>query len=861
MNDWLLNFKRRQAPAPEPRDGADLAAAVSPAGDGDWSHRLQAADGDDAALLALMREASPLDVKLAAIAALSTEAALKSAERECRGHDRRVHRLAKQRHALAVAQRDARARAAGLIEDAKVLSREALIPVNRLVDIDRAWAALDASLLDAEQRAEYAALMAQLTALTRERAEQSLKLKRWAEQARDALTSLKTACTEAASGAPDRDPLRAAAAAARAVIELAPQEAVNSTLLGELAQAVDLGTQIDERLSLLDGEAQDPARHWAQLVPLADAALDALLQTQFARWQQAQEHRREQRRAEQRGRDVERQRARREQHTLALSAVLELAETTLAAGQLAATHAHLVEIDQLLGGGAPAGALRGRIDALQAQYAQLKGWQHWAGGRARDELVLQAEALAAATAGGAADAKAIKLSTQQRAEVIDDMRARWKELDRLGGATSRSLWQRFDAALKTAYEPVARQVAAQRAAREQNLQLRERLLADIEAEPLASTSPGEDAPAPDWRALAGALERFQTAWRKLGPIEHTVPNQARAALVERMNSALQRLEAPLQEARRVARLQRERLLARARSFAAEAAAGAQGRDLVDNVRELQAQWQQHARALPLARADENALWVDFKTAIDGAFHARDAAFQARDAQFMAHAAERVALIERLASLGADTPAAQIKRTLAEVDALWQRAGPAPRSEAHALETRFRQARDAAQRWLAGSAERAWQTTCDALEAKLALCDEQARRTDADPTKAELASRWSALPVLPPALERALAQRAGLTSASAPGADVPLTDTTDELLLQLEAAWGLDSPPAFEPARRQLKLQQMKAALETRRPAAPAATPEQRLAELLRRSTLDDVQRGRLGAVLLAWRRRGPPAAG
>ncbi len=859
MSDWFLDFNRHRTPAPDARAGTDLDAATSAAGRDDWTRRLQAATGDDAALLALIREVSPLDVKLAATAALSTEAALKSAEREFRDHDRRVHRLAKQRYGLAVAQREARARAAGLIEDARALSCEALIPLNHLVDIDRAWTALDGRLLDAGQHAEYAALMAHMAALTRERADQPLKLKRWTEQARDALARLQAVCAEAACGAQDRQPLTAAAAAVRAVIDAAPPEAAGSRVFDELARAVDLCPQLDERLSVLEGDPRNLAERWIELAPLADAALDDLLQTRFARSQQAEAQVREQRRTEQRERDQARQRAVREQRTQALSAALDLAEAALAAGQLTPAHGHLLEIDKLLTGGAPAGALRGRIDGLQTQYAQLKGWQHWAGGRARDELVQQAEALAAATSGSPADARAVKLSTKQQAELIDDMRTRWKELDRLGGGTSRSLWQRFDAALKAAYEPVARQVAVQRVAREQNLLARERLLADLEAVPLACA--GDGAPAFDGRMQAVALDQFQTAWRKLGPIEHTVPNRARDPLVERMHAALQRLEAPLQEARRVARLQRERLLAHAKALATESGAGAAGRDLVDKVRELQAQWQQQARALPLARADENALWLEFKAAIDGAFSAREAAFHARDAEFKAHGAERAALIERLECLGADTPAAQLRRTLAEVDASWQRAGPAPRSEVQALDLRFRQARDAVRRWLAESAGRAWHVTCDALEAKLALCDELAASADPAAAKAEVALRWSALPALPEALEQALALRAGLPGAGTPGGDAPLAAPTDELLLHLEAAWGLESPAAFEAARRQLKLQAMKAALETRRPAAAPATPAQWLTELLRRPTLDASQRERLRDVLAALRRRGSLTAG
>ena len=42
---------------------------------------------------------------------------------------------------------------------------------------------------------------------------------------------------------------------------------------------------------------------------------------------------------------------------------------------------------------------------------------------------------------------------------VNSLRERWKELDKLGGATSRTLWQRFDAALKTAYLPVVAHLA------------------------------------------------------------------------------------------------------------------------------------------------------------------------------------------------------------------------------------------------------------------------------------------------------------------------------------------------------------------------------------------------------------------
>lgn len=978
MRHWILDLKPGP---PKPRDGLPATEAAAPAANGiDWSQRLQAAAGDDGALLALARDRVPLQVKLAAVEALAGEAALKQAEHEFRDHDRRVHRLAKQRHQQVVATREARTQAATLIDAARALARQDDIPANHLVDLDRAWRALDAALLEPAQRDDFAALMAQMAAITRDRADRPQRLRRWSEQARAALQALERACLEAASGELDRGALEAAGVAVRECATTAPDDAggvpAGTALLAALAQAEALRVRLDGRLVLLDGllslappaagRSAAPARpedadvdadarvnasgnrdviasadadgspdatasatasasterhtatdhvgaalqRWSELPPLGDAALDERLQQRVARWQQAREDARSAQRALRRERARERQRAVRDERLLALGATLERAEAELEAGQLAATHVHLVEVDRLLEGGATAGELRARIDALQARYAQLKGWQHWAGGRARDELVQQAEALAAVAVRPAAgpprlgesppaerstppvpsvpsmssvptapadpsapsapsvtpvpsatSAPAVptvprgpKLTPHLLAGLIDDMRARWKELDRLGGATSRSLWQRFDTALRTAYQPVAAQVEAQRAARAENQRTREQLLAELEALPM----PGDDEgmPEPDWRALAGRLDHFRTAWRRLGPIEHTVPHQARAGLVARMTAALQRLEAPLEEARRGARREREALVARARGLAVEAT----GRDLGVRARELQAQWQQQARSLPLARADESALWTEFKAALDGAFGAREAAFAAREAEFRAQAAERAALIARLEGLDAELPEVDLRRTLAEVEAAWRRAGPAPRPEAAALEARFERACERMRREVAGAGQRRWQASCDALVAKIALCEELEREANRDAAGVDVRSRWSALPVLPEPLEQALLGRAGLDGAAVQGSAVLAKATTDELLLQLEAAWGLASPADCEAARRQLRLQAMKAALETRRPAsAPSApaTPGQWLAALLRRPTLDAGQRERLAGVLAELRRRGP----
>jgi hypothetical protein len=250
--------------------------------------------------------------------------------------------------------------------------------------------------------------------------------------------------------------------------------------------------------------------------------------------------------------------------------------------------------------------------------------------------------------------------------------------------------------------------------------------------------------------------------------------------------------------------------------------------------------------MPLTRAAENAAWADFRGAIDAVFSARAAAADARDTALQAHAAERSVLIDRLAALADDLSPAALRRELATIDAAWQRAGPPPRDGAAALDARFRAARDAAARRLADAEHAQRRAEAETLRQKLALC-EALECGDAGFDRATLVERWNALPPLRSAWERALAQRAGI-SAGQPARTSPAS--TEALLLQLEETLGLASPPALQEARRALKLQAMKAALEGRGAVAGARLPADDLAiVLLGRPRLEPGQRERLADAL------------
>ena len=802
----------------------------------DWAQRLSQAQGDDTALLELAGSRAPIDIRQAAVEAIESEALLKSAERTFRERDRRLARSAKQRHTALAAQREARTQAASLIDNARALAGLALIPLNRLAELDRAWQALDPARLDPAQGSDFAAAMNALSSLSRERGDAQLTAERWAARAHAALAALQRITAEAAAGTRDLLQLAEARDAARGVLAAVAGIPAAPNLADALEQSLRTAELVEERIAFLEAlpdpaaeaaheAATDPDPGWQALPRIDDAALRDPLEARYSAWRQARVGARQAARARQSELAKSTQRATRQEEAAALDAALEGAERALAEGRLDAAGHRLGEVASWLSRGGIGEAQRTRAGAAQADYARLKGWQQWGGGVAREELVSEAEALAA----GGTEATAQPsppLPIKALGETIARLRARWKELDRLGGAGGGALWRRFDDALTAAYQPVAAHAAAQRAAREQNLTARQELLEALEAVALPGPPPdAASAPrasgepdfaaaaiiAPDWKAVAQTLDRWLAEWRKLGPLEHTVPREQREPLLARTRLALARLELPLGEARQAAQAVREQLIARARRLADEAASGVPGRDLTGRVRELQASWQQHAKAMPLARAAESAAWVDFRAALDAVFSARAAASSAHDAALQANAAERSELIDRLTALPGDLNPAALRRELVETDAVWHRTGPPPREAAESLDARFRAAREAAVQRLADAEQQRQRAEADALQQKLALC-EALESGDPGFDSATLNERWQALPTLRGAWEQALAQRAGLPA----GKPMPTSAAPAEaLLLQLEESLGLASPPALQEARRALKLQAMKAALEGR----------------------------------------------
>lgn len=870
MLTWL--FKKSPAPAASAAQAAPATSKVpvpSPTPAVDWAAQLAAAQGDDPALLRLAQSAAPLATKLSAVQALVGEEALRQAEREFRSHDRKVHRVAKQRLEAAVLQRETRAQATVLLAQAKNLADDPQIPANRVADLDREWAGLAGALLEPTQRESFEALRHRVAAALREQADTLQALQRWSSEARLCLQQCATGLPAAAAEGSSAD-VAALSQRLNLLRESRPEAPATARLDEEIVPVLQAAAWLHERLSWLEAPTDDIP---AESPPAAaDPAVLLAWRQRLADLQRAREPALEPR-PQPRVNKARPEPATPEQVQQAQS-LLQQAETALAEGQLAAAQKHLQALQPLLAAKHTVwpDALLARQQAVWAEQARLKDWQQWGGERARDDLVAEAQALArqvqppaeeAVTADVTADVTEAaesapapipprtpkKPNLKALGDSIQALRQRWKSVDRQGVAASAEQWQAFDAALQVAHGPLAAQHAAVQLARQQNLAAREALLAALEALPLPGDAEGGGASG--WRELQRQLFDFQGNWRKLGPIEHTAPAASRSGLEQRLQQAAARLEAPLRAQQDVAVAERERLIVRA-----QACLPAEGQpphpDAARQVRELQADWQVQARGLPLPRGIENALWARFKAATDAVFSQREAALGARDAERAANLAAAEQLVQRLESAGTDLPLAQIEATLAEVDRAWRQGGELPRGAVDSLEARYRSAHAAAVTRQREGQRQQWQLQCEALAARLRQFEAHEDAADGAPATGspEAAEPAAALPALPKPWEQALTQRLarppGARTVRLPAGEV------DDGLLRLEMHLQLPAAPEWQAARQQLKLRALKAAMEGRKPTAPAQ-PAQDFCALLQQPGLNPAQRSRLQALVAALR--------
>ena len=455
----------------------------------------------------------------------------------------------------------------------------------------------------------------------------------------------------------------------------------------------------------------------------------------------------------------------------------------------------------------PAEGALARLARLRAELARLQGWARWGGNVSREELLKTALELATQ-----------EMPVTERATKVGSLRERWKSLDATAGPASRDAWLRFDAACTAAYEPVAEHFRRLADERKQNLDQAARLTDELTAHAGSLALNGDPAMV-DWKAVAASVNRAIQSWQRLGPIERRERKSADAAF----NAALDLLRKPLAAQQQRELVRREALIAEVEALDAGAPR------VTESLRDIQERWQEQARALPLSRADEQALWHRFRQACDALFTERRESARTLDAERHEHLERRQALCATLEA-AVDAPAATQGQLLRDSAAAWREIGPVPRAAQQQIEARYDAATAALRQRMDQARQAASVAQAELLRQKFVLC-RQAERALVDGLldetgREELQAAWRALPTLGGGNERIMAARFDTAIA---GADVEREavrknrDMVMEEILQMEIRLGVESPPELSQQRLKQQIQVLQSSLRSgQRPLEPQA---------------------------------------
>ena len=215
------------------------------------------------------------------------------------------------------------------------------------------------------------------------------------------------------------------------------------------------------------------------------------------------------------------------------------------------------------------------------------------------------------------------------AKKVGSLRERWKSLDTLSGPAPKSLWERFDAACSVAYAPAAQHFKQLAEERHGNAAKAQELIAETAA--LAAEE------STDWKHVASASQRLRQAWTRLG----TIDRKEKKRLDAEFGAALDALSKPLDTQRQIETARREQLIVEVGLLKPSE------RNTVDMLKALQDKWQELAKALPLERRAEQALWQRFRAACDDIFARRKETAHAADHERREHLHAREALCAAL----------------------------------------------------------------------------------------------------------------------------------------------------------------------------------------------------------------------
>lgn len=421
-----------------------------------------------------------------------------------------------------------------------------------------------------------------------------------------------------------------------------------------------------------------------------------------------------------------------------------------------------------------------RLQSVGEQVRELKSWAGFAVLPKKEALLASMQSLVS-----------LDIDPEDKADRIKALQDEWKALGVADPAAEQPLWEQFKSASDAAFEPCRQHFAAQREIRADNLRKRLTLCEQLEQYAAALTTET------DWKQHDAIIRTARDEWQQYSPVDRQPGRESQ----DRFSALLKTLEAHREQHWKQIAQAKQALVDKATRLVDDA----DTRQACDTAKALQQEWKVIGSGAP--RSDGKQ-WKAFRAACDAVFQRRDDVFKARKEARESVLQQAEALTMSLEALL--TPADKLDRDeAARLDDAF--AALELGHEGQSWRDRFRKARQA---FDAACAQQVQQQSARkaraGIDAWIAVCAvEQALMNQGLPLAPDIA----ALPALwkSPLQSRLSGATAESVARWSPSLMEANSRHVQDALMDLEIALGLPSPATREQERRtrQLTLLQQK----------------------------------------------------
>jgi len=414
------------------------------------------------------------------------------------------------------------------------------------------------------------------------------------------------------------------------------------------------------------------------------------------------------------------------------------------------------------------------------------------------------------------------------------LRDQWKELNAVSGMATREQWTTFDTACNKAYEPVLVHAREHIDEKKKNIRHAEGIIAEIKAYVAGFCEDFKEAvdagASIDWKPVINFYRQTLQSWRQLGIVGRNEKKRLDGELAE----ALAPVRDRLYEQTRLEVQRREGLIAEVEAI--DSSHPEAGKML----RAIQHKWQEYARNFPLDNRKDSKLWNRFKAVCESLHERRMDKGRREDQERLENLLEKESICAELEALDIDDGLEAFDEHFLSLKERWNQTGGVPPESGAAIEKRFDMAVNRCEALLKRLRNEGLASAVSSgLVERLQLCSDLENRilqaVSGDIQSAEEISdedfdrQWQSLPFLPDSyLEGLLSSRFynGLKAAAARNVAYGrrLQNNIAVLkdnLLELEIAYGLESPAGFEEDRqqKQIEIQQRGHAADNGKPSS------------------------------------------